>query len=115
MLGLSGVACLSPTLPMPPPSPPDVELVGQGQYRLSGAIPKPGVVLVLNARTRIVTGEKTDVQYSFVANAEPGDRMAIWYTSGLDSSDSTWFTIPGNPGAPPDAGTSPDASDAGGQ
>lgn len=120
LLGLSGVACLSPTLPMPPPSPPDVEMVGQGQYRLSGSIPKSGMVLVLNGRTGIVNGEVAEPAYSFVVSAEPGDRMGIWYVTGQISSDSTWFRIPGtsttvDAGNTSDASTSSDAGDAGGQ
>lgn len=95
-------------------------MVGQGQYRLSGSTPKSGIVLVLNPRTGLVNGELAEPAYRFVVAAEAGDRMAIWYTSGMDSSDSTWFSIPGTPRVPDsgtvsDAGTSSDAGDASGQ
>lgn len=120
LLGFSGAACLSPTLPMPPPSPPDVQMVGQGQYRLSGEIPQAGIVLVLNGRTGLVSGSLAEPGYSFVVSATPADPMGIWYTSGTISSDSTWFRIPGkapaDSGAGPDAGPAADASrDAAGQ
>jgi hypothetical protein len=108
--GLLVVSCISPTLPLPPPAPPDVEQIGQGQYRLEGVIPFSGTVLVLNQRTRLVYGKVVDDVYSLDVLAEPGDDMTLWYESGQDVSDITDFVIDENTpfvdaGANPDAGT----------
>lgn len=111
LLALSASGCLAPTLPLPPPAPPDVEQVGQGQYRMTGAIPKSGFALVMNERTRVVAGQETDAYYDFVMGAEPGDPMQFWYVSGLTSSETVGFMIPGTPADAGTGGTGPqDAS-----
>ena len=46
--------CLSPTLPLPPPSPPDIARVGEGRYQLRGSIPVRGTVIIVNTRTNVV-------------------------------------------------------------
>jgi hypothetical protein len=118
----SGVVagCLSPTLPLPPPEPPTVEPVGQGMYALSGVIPEPGMVEALNLRTQEIFGLATERDYRFRIFAEPGDRIQLWYTTGGDLSEFTFFRIaeesesPGDAGAPdaagPDAGSTGDAA-----
>lgn len=95
LAGLALSACLSPTLPMPPPAPPDVQRVGQGQYELSGQLYDQGdLVLALNVRTGEVTGQLAKPSYRFVVSAEPGDSMSLWYVDGLRSSEATEFEIP---------------------
>lgn len=112
LLGAAVSACLSPTLPMPPPSPPDVEPVGQGQYRLRGGLPESGTVLVLNFRTERVDGQlANDAVYDFTVPALPGDHMQLWYVNGNDASEAVGFDIP--QGSLEDGGASSDASDAG--
>ncbi|HVU05362.1 MAG TPA: hypothetical protein VHE30_26625 [Polyangiaceae bacterium] len=107
------VACLSPTLPLPPPAPPDVEQIGQGEYRLEGAIPFAGTVLVLNQRTSLVYGKVVSDVYRLDVRAEPNDDMVLWYQSGDDVSDVTEFVIPADV-AKGDAGAAPTgAPDAG--
>jgi len=119
LLGLSVTACISPTLPLPPPSPPDIERVGEGQYRLQGSIPVQGTVLVLNTRTSLVHGQVASVLYDFVVPARPRDTLVLWYVSGAEESDTVEFEIPGGtvsdggvdapesgaPATPSDAGT----------
>lgn len=101
---LAAPACLSPTLPLPPPDRPDVEPIGSGQYRLTGAIPVAGTVLVLNPRTDLVHGQVADLAYDFVIPAEVGDVLYLWYEAGLESSDAARFEIE-DPSPPvPDAG-----------
>lgn len=91
--GLFAAACLSPTLPLPPPAVPTVTQIGQGQYELSGRIDVPGAVLVLNLRTRVIRGEDVQDVYHVPVVALPGDSMSIWYDSGNDKSGVTTFVI----------------------
>jgi hypothetical protein len=110
-----GASCLSPTLPLPPPGEPNVEQVGQNQYRLSGKVPAPGFVAALNLRTQGLDGQETsDGRYSFVVIAEPTDRLRLWYAHDNENSTPVEFVIerllstaPGQ--SDPDAG----GSDAG--
>lgn len=104
--------CLSPTLPLPPPSPPDVTQIGQGRYELNGSLPMRGTVFVQNERTSLVFGETVEQLYRFTVSAEAGDAMSLWYEAG-DASDGFYgdrsqtisFDIPDKPFVPPDAGT----------
>jgi hypothetical protein len=109
--GLFVAACLSPTLPLPPPAVPTVTQIGQGQYQLSGSIPVPGTVLALNQRTG--AGALLDVQdlYQLLITAAPGDVIFLWYESGNDKSGVTRFVIDEALSPRPDAGTP--ASDSG--
>ena len=96
LVSLAMGACLSPTLPLPPPRQPDVERVGQGQYRLSGEVPEAGRAEAMNDCTGLIYGIRTleeDMSYSFVVQAAPGDRMQFWYQSGGKTSDSVFFVI----------------------
>jgi hypothetical protein len=112
--GLFAAACLSPTLPLPPPAVPEVQQIGQGQYQLTGSLPVPGTVLVLNQRTRIIKGQGDVLDlYQMVVTAAPGDAMVIWYESGNDKSDERPFVIDQSLSPPPDAGPPP--TDAGKQ
>jgi hypothetical protein len=101
--------CLSPTLPLPPPSAPDIQEVGSGQYVLTGIIPEPGFVLVLNKRTNAVNGTLSSGEYSVPVQARPADAMQLWYESGTDVSDIVEFEIPAESRSttPADAGASP--------
>ena len=109
--------CLSPTLPLPPPVEPEIELVGTGQYLLTGEIPEPGIVFVLNQRSGDGGLKLTDKKYAILVNALPKDPMQVWYQVGSDVSDIEEFEIPDAP-APSGTGGSPSgtggASGAGG-
>src|SRR4051812_43325976 len=76
---LGAPACLSPTLPLPPPEVPDALQVGEGTYRLLGALPLLGNVFVVNKRTSDIRGRESVIQYRFDVLAEPGDEMVLWY------------------------------------
>ena len=94
--GLALSACLSPTLPLPPPSEPTVEEIGQGRYQLSGTIPQSGrtEVVAANRRTGFIFGQTVDAQrYSFSVDAEAGDGFDLWYTSGTEISGGVSFII----------------------
>jgi hypothetical protein len=110
-LGVLASGCLSPTLPLPPPAPPDVQEIGQGQYRLSGTLPAEGTVIVENIRTNLIYGIANTAAYVIVVEAAPGDDMAIWYVVSEKSSDTTPFQIPQNaPKAPTSDAGARDAS-----
>jgi hypothetical protein len=107
--------CLSPTLPLPPPSPPDVTQVGVGQYEVSGSLPMAGTVLVQNERTNLVYGETVEQLYHFNVAAQPGDEMSLWYEASDvaqfygERSQTITFDIKGSSTpAGPDAGTRTD-------
>jgi hypothetical protein len=106
--------CLSPTLPLPPPSRPDITRVEDGVYELRGTLPMPGTVFVQNERTTLLFGVRVETFYELLVEARPGDFMKLWYeasdTSQFygDRSQSIEFEIPDTPMRAPvsDGGTS---------
>jgi hypothetical protein len=104
-VALLATGCLSPTLPLPPPSPPDVTNIGEGQFRIQGSIPVVGTALIRNTRTQLVYGQAETQTFDIVVAAESGDRMILWYESSGDTSDPVQFRIDDGANAPPvDAG-----------
>lgn len=96
-LGLLGVACLSPTLPLPPPSRPTVEGPNQqGLVTLEGDVEGGSTVFAANMRSGEIRGQFTgsDGHYRFEIPAEIGDELELWYQVGTTSSPSIVFTIP---------------------
>lgn len=102
ILGLLGAGltagCASPTLPpLPPPSRPSLIMsAGQGEVLLEGSVPVAEArVLVLNTKTKLIFGELiTSNRYSIVAQAQPGDRLQLSYSSSNHSSASVDFEVP---------------------
>src|SRR5215471_3370771 len=92
-LGVVVPACISPTLPLPPPSVPDAREVASGQYRLRGSIPVVGTVLIQNIRTALVYGKGPVIDYDLIVGAEKGDTLLIWYETGSDLSSAVVFQI----------------------
>lgn len=91
------VSCLSPTLPLPPPSEPEVSTVGEGLVRLEGEVPEPeGIVLARNRRTDVIAGTIADRagRYDFTLSAEVGDVVRLWYVGDDVASDTRDFMIP---------------------
>lgn len=89
--------CLSPTLPLPPPSKPVVDGPdSQGNVTLSGNVPATATAYALNNRTGEgvfhVTGE--DGAYVLVLPAQRGDELSLWYSLGTDDSPSIVFRVP---------------------
>ena len=95
---LVAVGCLSPTLPLPPPSKPTVEGPDPetGEVTLSGREQEGADVFAANMRTGEVRGQldlNRDGFYEFTLPAQVGDQISFWYTLGTEESPSILFTI----------------------
>ncbi|HLV20183.1 MAG TPA: hypothetical protein VKZ49_04855 [Polyangiaceae bacterium] len=96
LLAALPVACLSPTLPLPPPGRPEVEgPTAEGQVTLTGSVKPRAHVQAANLRAGRSWGQFTgdDGRYTLVIEAQIGDEVVLWYSVGNDSSPSTVFTI----------------------
>jgi hypothetical protein len=94
---LLSVACLSPTLPLPPPSRPDVSAPDEdGNIRISGVVQSRAGVFAHNQRTDQVVGEMTgaDGVYDLIMQAQVGDRIAVWQSVNTKESASTEVVVP---------------------
>jgi hypothetical protein len=95
--GLFAPACLSPTLPLPPPSRPVIEGPDErGNVTLSGNVMPEAEVYAHNTETDRIDGQLTgpDGAYSIVVAAEVGDEITFWYTIGARKSPDILFRVP---------------------
>jgi hypothetical protein len=113
--GFSG--CLSPTLPMPPPSRPLVTAPDEaGMIKISGVVNSHARAFVQNDRTNEIAGERTGAsgRYEVEMAAEVGDRLLIWQTVNTEESQIREVIVPATD--PLDLGTpAPGAAGAEGQ
>lgn len=82
LIGLAGLSCLSPTLPLPPPSHPEVTGPdASGQVRLTGDVLSHSQALAINLRTDEIAGQNTgaDGKYDFTIGAQVGDELSFFY------------------------------------
>ena len=91
-------ACLSPTLPLPPPGRPDT-IEGpdpDGNVRIQGTVPPHGTAYVLNRSTDIGAFQRTrdDGRYDLVLGALAGDEVLLWYSLDRENSQTVRFEIP---------------------
>lgn len=89
-------ACLSPTLPLPPPSKPVVEGPdSQGMVTLSGNVPGRAEAIAANLDTGEIRGQITGPNgaYKFQIPAAVGNEIAFWYSVGTDESPPIVFRI----------------------
>lgn len=100
LFGLAAVlvGCASPTLPLPPPSRPDVEGPdSQGMVTLRGNVQPGANVYGANLRTGegvIQLGTGNDGAYTLVLAAQVDDELAVWYSVGTNQSATTVFRVP---------------------
>lgn len=92
------VGCLSPTLPLPPPSRPNIEGPdATGSVTLSGVV-RPGAhVYVDNLNSGMSAGQRADLdsgKYRFAIGAAVGDQLSMFYRLGIEESPSIQFNIP---------------------
>jgi hypothetical protein len=92
-IGVFVPSCLNPTLPLPPPEAPDARDIGNGQYRLRGALPVIGTVIIQNTRTEVLSGKGPLKFYDLVVGAEKGDTLILWYETDGDLSAAIAFQV----------------------
>lgn len=97
VLGSLGLAaCLSPTLPLPPPEQPQVDGPDPetGEIRLRGSVPPESQVIAMNLNTNEIRGEHTeDGAYDFYLGAQVGDEVALYYRKATVESPSIVFLV----------------------
>jgi hypothetical protein len=94
---LWAVACLSPTLPLPPPSKPEIEGPNEtGYVTLTGSVMAHSHVIATNARIDegdlYITNETG--RYVLELPAQVGDEVVLYYIHGNEISDYIVFQIP---------------------
>lgn len=100
LAGLGLVSCLSPTLPLPPPSRPDVGAPDENGYaRLQGFAAPRVEVLALNRHNDLLAGQITgaDSRYDFKIPAASGDLIEVWYVDGSEESQTVTVEVPEPP------------------
>jgi hypothetical protein len=93
---LAATACLSPTLPLPPPNEPQQsELDETGTVHLTGNVRPKAWVYALNQATDKgyiqITG--TNGRYDLAVQAAHGDPIVLWYELTGEPSEPTYFEI----------------------
>ncbi|HTA94115.1 MAG TPA: hypothetical protein VK745_31265 [Polyangiaceae bacterium] len=94
--------CLSPTLPLPPPSDPTVSGAdADGNVRLTGNVPPESEVFALNHTTNVIGGQLTPSgAYDFTIQAKQYDDLSVWYVKDTEQSPPTDVIVSKAPGAP---------------
>ncbi len=91
------VSCLSPTLPLPPPSRPDVSPPdASGFATLQGRVPDETTAIAQNLANGRLVGQVTDETgtYELDIPARAGDRIAVWYRLIGKESGSVVVEVP---------------------
>ncbi|MEZ4440893.1 MAG: hypothetical protein R3B72_17480 [Polyangiaceae bacterium] len=96
-LSLGLTACLSPTLPLPPPDEPSSIGLGEdGLWAVRGECTPGAVVLVKNLETGVIAGtEDDDLDGRYVVRIEGQacDTAEVSQLIDRDSSDATFFVL----------------------
>ena len=92
---LFAAGCLSPTLPLPPPSDPTVAATTtQGLVRLTGSVEAESEVYALNHNNNLISGQFTvSGDYDFTLQAAQGDYVSLWFVHGDLTSPANDFVI----------------------
>lgn len=89
--------CLSPTVPLPPPSRPNVFAPDDsGNVRVVGGVQSRATAFVHNARTDQIVGEVTGVdgRYDLVIGGEIGDTLFVWQSYNTEESAPIEVVVP---------------------
>lgn len=88
--------CLSPTLPLPPPTPDVSAPDTTGQAHLTGQVPSYAYAEAINIRTNEIAGQVTDASgnYDFTIGAQIGDELHFFYEKGGERSDFVAVLVP---------------------
>ena len=102
LAGLCLAGCLSPTLPLPPPSDPQVSGTDpDGNVRITGAVLPDSEVFALNLTNNVIAGQLTaSGGYDFKIKAQQFDELTIWYVRDTVQSPPTAFSVKKAPGEP---------------
>ena len=94
-VALLAAGCLSPTLPLPPPTDPVVTSSEmQGLIRLTGTVQPESEVFALNRATNLISGQYTPTgRYDFTIAAQEGDLISLWYEKGSVESPPNEIVI----------------------
>jgi hypothetical protein len=93
------VACLSPTLPLPPPEEPTsigLSSTDEGVWDVRGQCTPGAVVLIKNLGTGVIAGtedDDADGRYFVRVEGEQCDRAEVWQIIDDDATDSTFFIL----------------------
>jgi hypothetical protein len=83
----AATGCLSPTLPLPPPSDPTVSSVSEGVVRLTGTVESESEVFALDRNSNVIAGQYTHTgNYDFTLAAQDRDEISLWYVHGTVES-----------------------------
>ena len=97
LAALAATSCLSPTLPLPPPSDPNQSELDEatGTLHLTGWVRPTAWIYALNLETYkgYIQITSTDGRYDLTVEAAHGDRFSVWYEYRGDQSDSTQIEI----------------------
>ncbi len=100
---------MTTTLPLPPPSRPDVTPPDSAGYTtVRGVVPAETTALVENLATGQLAGQHTNAtgRYELMIGAEVGDVLVVYYRDGTENSDFLEIEVPdvapafGSAGAP---------------
>lgn len=99
---LFAAGCLSPTLPLPPPSDPMMTSTDTaGLVRLTGTVQPDSDVFAKNYNSNLIRGQYTKSgAYDFTIEAQEGDSMSLWYTVGIVESPPDDFVMKIQPPEP---------------
>ena len=91
-------ACLSPTLPLPPPDAPDYmsPATEVGSWRVGGNNTAGSTVFVRNERTGVIVGREDDEatgSYLITIEAERCDTASVFELVGTHVSDASYFVV----------------------
>jgi hypothetical protein len=92
---LLAAGCLSPTLPLPPPSDPTVSSTDtQGLVLLAGTVQPESEVFALNHSTNLISGQYTQSgNYAFTMQAQERDFVSLWFVHGAVESPPNDFVV----------------------
>lgn len=98
ILGLIAPACLSPTLPLPPPeSPSSIGMsVEEGVWDIRGTCTPGATVLIENLQTGVIAGRRdddNDGRYFIPIRASLCDSATVSEVVGSNTSEGSFFMI----------------------
>lgn len=93
---LAAVACLSPTLPLPPPSEPTVTGPDEaGVVHLQGRVRPTAWVFAIDRASQLgaFRAAEDDGRYDLELRAAIGDEIVLWYELDGEGSEALIFTL----------------------